>query len=141
MELRITLNWGNDLNIETVSWPDQPDWPRVKSVQRLGSRQIQLALLVRRDTSWFEGHFPAHPVLPGVVQVHWACRIVSRVWEQLQDCREIKNLKFQKLVLPGDELQLELEHDQSMQQVSFKFSQKTEVCSQGRLCFTRGHSI
>lgn len=134
------MNPETDLDIATLSWPDQTDWPRVESLQRISPGRVQLGLLVREDTCWFEGHFPSHPVLPGVVQLHWASRISSRIWEQLQDCLEVKNLKFQKLVLPGAELQLDLEHDDSTRQVSFRFSQKAEVCSQGRICFEQGIS-
>ncbi|WP_254063375.1 hypothetical protein [Rhodanobacter sp. L36] len=56
----------------------------------------------------FDGHFPRAPVLPGVLQVGWALAFAApRLGTSLQ-CREMEALKFQRLLRPGDRVELTL---------------------------------
>ena len=58
------------------------------------------------DLQAFQGHFPGHPVLPGVVQVDWAIRFGTRAFGDLGGFRGIDQLKFQALIRPGDVVEL-----------------------------------
>ena len=53
------------------------------------------------DLTAFQGHFPGHPVLPGVVQVDWAVRFGSEAFGPLGRFRAIEHLKFQDPIRPG----------------------------------------
>ncbi len=72
-----------------------------------------LALQLPLELIHFDGHFPQAPVLPGVLQVGWALALAAPRLGTSMHCREMEALKFQRLLRPGDciELSLHLEAD------------------------------
>src|SRR5262249_5319570 len=66
---------------------------------------------------FFSGHFPGHPVMPGVLileSLAQACAILAYKSADMDPTREVSYLmafdgaKFRKPVLPGDRLDLEV---------------------------------
>ena len=64
----------------------------------------------------FEGHFPAQPVMPGVLQIEALAQLAA--WLVLRDIgkegelgyfRSISKATFRRAVVPGDQLRLEIE--------------------------------
>ena len=123
-----------DLNARMVSLPDADDsFPRVLSVLD-ESPCFRLGLDIPRDLSWFHGHFPGQPVLPGVVQLHWAVIVARALFEFPGSPQEIKRLKFKKVVIPPQVLELSISM-QGSNEVQFEFSGPDVQHSQGRLVF------
>ncbi len=67
---------------------------------------------------FFNGHFPGHPVMPGVLVLEalaQACALLAAKSEEMSSSRRVIYLmaidkaKFRKPVVPGDRLQLEVE--------------------------------
>ena len=68
---------------------------------------------------FFQGHFPGHPVMPGVLVVEALAqagglltqlsRLGSSAEDQLFYLVKIDNAKFSRMVVPGDRLELEVE--------------------------------
>lgn len=54
----------------------------------------------------FRGHFPAHPVVPGVVLMGWAVGEIRRLRPDLPGIREFRQVKFQRVVGPCDTLKI-----------------------------------
>lgn len=72
---------------------------------------------VTANEAFFNGHFPGHPVMPGVLVVE-ALAQAGGVLTQLSDPNraegrqfylvKVDNAKFSKMVVPGDRLELEV---------------------------------
>lgn len=57
---------------------------------------------VPRESSFFDGHFPGHPLLPGVVTLAWMLAAAERFLDRpLAGGATLHNVKFQVVLLPG----------------------------------------
>ena len=64
---------------------------------------------------FFQGHFPGHPVMPGVLQLEAMAQVsgvlLSRVLKQegrIAYFLSIDNARFRRIVQPGDQLRIEV---------------------------------
>jgi len=72
---------------------------------------------VTMNEPFFPGHFPGHPVMPGVLIVEAMAQVAAIfVYSSSEDNKDkityfvgIDNTKFRKPVVPGDQLRMELE--------------------------------
>lgn len=71
---------------------------------------------IKEDEFWFKGHFPEHPVTPGVLLVEMlaqagavAILVKPENKGKIGFFGKIDNAKFRRMVLPGDDLRLEVE--------------------------------
>ena len=66
---------------------------------------------------FFQGHFPGHPIMPGVLIVEamaqvggvLAMRTIERPEDKVVYFMSLDNVKFRRPVLPGDQLRMEVE--------------------------------
>lgn len=103
----------------------------------------QSALAVKNVTfnePHFQGHFPGHPVMPGVLIIESMAQtaaivVVGALKAEAQDkivyFMSIQEAKFRNPVVPGDSLQVHVEKIQSRGPV-WKFRGKASV--EGKLC-------
>jgi 3-hydroxyacyl-[acyl-carrier-protein] dehydratase len=89
----------------------------VDRVDEIGDDRIVASKLVSRNEPHFEGHFPGHPVMPGVLIIEalaqagalYAARLTKFDPErQVIYFMAIDKAKFRKPVVPGDHLTLEV---------------------------------
>ena len=67
---------------------------------------VETTLTVARDHPAFEGHFPGHPVLPGVVLLAEALAAIEAASGRKADQWTISSAKFLAPVAPGTPLTL-----------------------------------
>jgi 3-hydroxymyristoyl/3-hydroxydecanoyl-(acyl carrier protein) dehydratase len=72
----------------------------------MSAGRIETALSVARDHPAFEGHFPGHPVLPGVVLLAEALAAIEAANGRRPDEWSISSAKFLAAVVPGTPLTL-----------------------------------
>ena len=122
------------LDNRLVSVPDADHrFPRILSLTDDG-HDIRIRVDVSQGLCWFRGHFPNQPVLPGVVQLHWAVIIVQACFGFSAVPTEIKRLKFKKIVTPPQVLELSVSC-KSASEAQFAFFTGSEQNSEGRLVF------
>lgn len=97
--------------------------------------QTRILLEVSSELCWFRGHFPGQPVLPGIVQLHWAI-LVCRVLYGFESVPlEIKRLKFKKVIVPPRTLELVVSQ-KGAHEVLFSFSSLGDRNSEGQIVFS-----
>jgi 3-hydroxymyristoyl/3-hydroxydecanoyl-(acyl carrier protein) dehydratase len=111
-----------------------PMMPEVLAEARENA-SVRLSLRVPPALECFAGHFPGQPILPGVVQIHWAVRLARRHFDGLEDSYGVLRFKCRAPVLPGTELQLVLGCDAARSSVTFAFSDAQRTVSSGKILF------
>lgn len=92
-----------------------------------------LRLCIPPGLPHFAGHFPQAPVLPGALQLQWALALAAPRFGLAPRCREMEALKFQRLLRPGDVVELELRLDAKRGKLHFAYRLDGTRCSSGRL--------
>jgi 3-hydroxyacyl-[acyl-carrier-protein] dehydratase len=90
----------------------------VDRVIELEAEKITAVKNVTVNEEFFNGHFPGQPIMPGVLQVEALAQAgaILLMKQKVEDPENnlmvftgIKNCKFRRQVLPGDQLKLEVE--------------------------------
>lgn len=73
--------------------------------------KISADLTFLKDSSYFIGHFPGHPILPGVIQIYFVLLLIKQYFNVEINDYHILRLKFSNLILPDIPVHLELERN------------------------------
>ena len=98
--------------------------------------EMVLTLALRDCMQAFDGHFPQAAVLPGVTQIDWALRLAQRYFPIEGRFSGFRQLKFQRILCPDDEVSLTLCFFPRKKAVHFSYASEHGVHSQGRALFT-----
>lgn len=112
------------------------EWPELLDFEQTDD-QCHFQLSIGAELKWLKGHFPNQPVLPGVVQTHWACCMARHVFSTQESIKRIDNLKFQNVILPPQSVRLELVQHTANAFVTFRYSDAVtlQTFSEGKLIF------
>ena len=100
------------------------EWPTLLSIQSKGAT-TEFNITAHRNLKWFHGHFPSQPLLPGVVQLHWACELARFFYPQNDQFESVTDLRFYKPIMPDDQLLLTLINNSDNNRTTFSY---TGVC-------------
>lgn len=93
---------------------------------------------------FFQGHFPGHPVMPGVLQVEAMAQVASILLKRMSGETRIgyfmsaDSVKFRKPVIPGDTLFIEADLLKARRNIGKAYCRclvNNEVASEGELMF------
>ena len=113
----------------------QAPLPRIAQVlsERVEAGTHVLDLVLPLDLACFAEHFPEAPVLPGVLQIAWAIEFAASRFGTTPTCRGMDQLKFQRLLRPGDRVSLALRHDKERGRLHFAYRVGDALCSSAHL--------
>ena len=74
--------------------------------ESLSADGLRWTFAVPADLPFFEGHFPGHPILPGVVALAWMLAAAERFLGRPLGGVELLNVKFQNVITPGAVIEL-----------------------------------
>jgi len=91
--------------------------------ERLDARRSENALTLRLrvplDLAFFEGHFPGHPIVAGVVQLRFAMHALEELLGEAPRVERLEALKFHEILGPGVEVSLHVELDEARARFAF----------------------
>jgi 3-hydroxymyristoyl/3-hydroxydecanoyl-(acyl carrier protein) dehydratase len=97
--------------------------------------KVEIGLRIPKDLSYLEGHFPSFPVVPGIVQLHWAVEFSREVFKIFGPISSGEKIKFNTLMRPMDEPRLLLEHFSEKSLVVYHYKSDEKMYASGRLIY------
>ncbi|RPH30012.1 hydroxymyristoyl-ACP dehydratase [Buttiauxella warmboldiae] len=83
--------------------------------------KLTVRLAVPATLSWFAGHFPEQPLLPGVAQLDWVMAYGAELAPGMH-FSSIDSAKFQRPIVPENQLELNLQWDAARRVLSFAYT-------------------
>ncbi len=109
-------------------------WPQILE-REIDDKQVTLEFLISPQLVYFDGHLPALPILPGIVQVHWAQHYGREFFPLQGRFERLEVIKFQQVILPEYQVRLTLTYSEENRKLGFRFESDRGVHSSGRICF------
>lgn len=139
---------GTRLDIERILRILPHRWPFVlvdRVTEIVPGERIRGHKCVSMNEPWFLGHFPKHPIMPGVLIIEALAQIggiLAYATEPFDDTTSllyflgIDRAKFRRPVIPGDRLDLEVSivnHRTNVWKLKGEASVDGTLCAQGEL--------
>ena len=99
-----------------------------------GTNTLTIHFYTQPELEYFKGHFPGRPILPGVVQTHWAIHYGATYLGLPDTIKRLEVIKFKNLIQPDMELSLRLELKANGKLV-FQYLCDSNVMSSGRIVY------
>ncbi|MBC8952609.1 hydroxymyristoyl-ACP dehydratase [Xenorhabdus sp. PB62.4] len=102
-----------------------------------------IQLYLDPDLTWFRGHFPIQPLLPGVAQIDWVMHYAESLLAPGWSFSSIEMVKFQFPLQPGDKLLLKMTWTEEKQLLTFSYEVEVpngseyQTASQGKIKLCR----
>lgn len=105
------------------------------SHQREGTDNLLTANIhVPKESSWFDGHFPGNPVLPGVAQLSMIFYVIQNAFTEPVKVTSIGRVRFKQMILPDDGLNVIVESSQLYQGTyTFRITRNDELVCSGNM--------
>ncbi len=103
--------------------------------RRLVDGQLILHCEIPPGLIYFDGHMLDQPVLPGIVQVHWAAFFARRMLAVTGRFERLEVIKFSQIVLPLYRVKISLSFNEATGKLKFRFESDRGGHSSGRICF------
>jgi 3-hydroxyacyl-[acyl-carrier-protein] dehydratase len=96
----------------------------LREVKTITPNKIEALAYVPTDSSWFLGHFPNEPILPGIALIYMAQQAI------IQDAaakgeeitfEALKRVRFTQPVRPGESLKVNLNSEEAGEETLFTF--------------------
>ncbi len=109
---------GGAMNVEQIMklLPHRPPFLMVDRVLKIEGSKIVGVKNVTMNEAYFQGHFPGHPIMPGVLQLEAMAQVAGVLLlrqaehvSQMAYFMSAEDVKWRKPVVPGDTLIIEVE--------------------------------
>jgi len=112
------ISEGGAMDVEQImkKLPHRPPFLLVDRILKIDGNKITGLKNVTMNEQYFLGHFPGHPIMPGVLQLEAMAQVAGIVLlQQIEAANQVayfmsaEDVKWRKPVVPGDTLIIEAE--------------------------------
>ncbi len=93
--------------------------------------RAEFELFIPSTLFWFLGHFPSQPILPGIVQLHWALFLAKDAGLPVPVSAQDFQVKYQAMVLPEMYVHLSVMGSEERGIFNFKYINNDQIFSSG----------
>lgn len=106
-------------------------WHNLINVRQSADQTISAQVDIDGESTWFSGHFPGDPILPGVAQLGIVAETIERALCRPMNVKGISRVRFRRIIRPGETIQLSITPtNQKSGTYSFRITAGPEtVCS------------
>ena len=106
----------------------------VLTAKQISGENFKLEMVFLPDSEYFKGHFPAAPILPAFMQIHFVMYFAAKYWPHVVTgidsyFETISRLKFTNILTPGVNVSLEV--TKTEKSLKFKYYNDKAVFSSG----------
>lgn len=102
------------------------------------SDSVRWTVRVPEDSTLFAGHFPGHPILPGIAHLAWVEAALAEMEGVSPTLSSISGVRWRRPALPGEALELRLTHPAGGSSSRFSVFRGEDVLSQGSVQWAAG---
>ena len=84
------------------------EWHNLKLIGGGASDEISAEVAMMPDSSWFSGHFPDTPILPGIAILTMIFEAIQRTTSEKLGISGLKKIRFKKVLGPNDRLAIKI---------------------------------
>ena len=107
-------------------------WHTLGPVIKTDRRTFKAEAYAGADSSWFHGHFPGDPMLPGVAQLALVKAVVAQAAGTSVAVRALSRVRYRRMIRPDDAIKIRVEADPEEQDTyKFKIFANDEVACSG----------
>jgi 3-hydroxymyristoyl/3-hydroxydecanoyl-(acyl carrier protein) dehydratase len=99
--------------------------------QTVSAERAEFEFYIPENLFWFLGHFPDAPILPGIVQIHWALHYARTAGLNTPEALQDFQVKYRNMILPGMRICLVASSSPEKGLFTFEFTDGGQVCSSG----------
>lgn len=81
-------------------------WHDLNTVETLDTGEWYTEVQLPPESSWFPGHFPGDPILPGIAQLGMVYEAACKAQDERFRVVGFSRIKFKKMIRPGDCLKI-----------------------------------
>ncbi len=128
----------NDFERIQAAIPHRAPMLLVDEVVHQADRQIICRKTFRENEFFFQGHFPDHPIVPGVILCEAAMQagavllsaLVSGSTRGVPVATRLNDVKFKKVIRPGDQIEMKV---QLLERLADAFFLKAQITCEGKV--------
>ena len=81
-------------------------WYMLKEMCGSEENEISAGVQVPSESPWFDGHFPADLILPGVAQIGMVLDAIRKARNQDLKISSVRRVRFKRIIRPDDRLKI-----------------------------------
>jgi 3-hydroxymyristoyl/3-hydroxydecanoyl-(acyl carrier protein) dehydratase len=137
--LRSALESATEAGLLALFTSPFPERPLVVESRLEAQDRAVVALRVPPDLHCLRGHFRELPVIPGAIQLGWVLQYGAEYLNTSPTLRELKAVKFERLIQPGHSLELTITSAPASDALQFEFVSSSGRHASGQLVTGRRH--